>query len=252
MSGREHTALGEVATSTLPGRVALGITRGLHRKRWRYLDPNEDTVAARVASASTLLVVADAHNGHTAADVAVTYLLDHIHQDAALSDLDQTRLVELFHGVNEAVLSVTRGRADARADSRTTLVLAVLGPPDAAGGRDLVYGALGDSSLILAGRDGGSELTVPHHQFVGAPMSRYEVAGRLQHGRVQLPAGTWTVVISDGFTEFVGRSAAAGVVAEHLPDDGTPERFVRALIDQAGAAGAGDNVAVAVAGPQEV
>src|SRR4051812_22630629 len=55
--GADHNQLESVASTTAGPRAALAITRGRYPKAYRYVDDNEDAVAAVTgANGSTLLV----------------------------------------------------------------------------------------------------------------------------------------------------------------------------------------------------
>ncbi|CAN5412877.1 hypothetical protein BH23ACT7_BH23ACT7_11480 [soil metagenome] len=249
--GRDHTELGEVAIHAVSDDVACAITRGLRRKAYRYVDPNEDTVAAVVGPRGTLLVVADGHNGAEAADAAVTTVLERLGDDPPPADLSDAALVELFSVANDAVLHATASLRPPNAGSRTTLTMALVAAPANRPSvpRRLQWASMGDSALIIAVAGNGEELTRPQHQFVGHPMSVPEVAGKLQRGLGEIPADAWVVVVSDGFTNFVGPDRASRVVADIVATATEPATAARAIVDRAGAMGAGDNVAVAVAAP---
>src|SRR3954453_9630770 len=102
--GTDYEELGVVGSRSVGERAGLAITRGLHKKAYRYEDPNEDAVAAVAGPAATLLVRPDGHNGMTAPTLAVQAVLDHFGPSppSALSDGDW---LELFGTVNETVIA---------------------------------------------------------------------------------------------------------------------------------------------------
>jgi hypothetical protein len=103
---------------------------------------------------------------------------------------------------------------------------------------------MGDSLLATVDSSVGAMLLCePVSHFVGYPMTREEVAERLQRGLEPVADGSWVILATDGLTDFVDdvddslRGATAGA-----PDAST---VVERLITAAFAGGAGDNVAVA-------
>ncbi len=59
----------------------------------------------------------------------------------------------------------------------------------------------------------GWEFSDPRQQFVGHPISRAELAVRLQRGSFAVPAHAWVVVVSDGFSNFVDPQIADRVLS---------------------------------------
>lgn len=240
--GRQCDGYGDVVvTEPAPG-VALALTRGLHPKPYRWVDPNEDVVAAVVGPRATLLVVADAHNGALASEVAVQTVLDHVGDDPP-EDLDDKELVALFAHAGGTILAETSARADQRRESRTTLSLALIAD------HRLRWAALGDSPVLVVQAGRGQELTSDSSHFVGWPMASFQVDRVLQRGRLALADDAWVVVASDGFSNFtVAATAALGAEAV-LSQARYAADGARGLIEHAFAGGAGDNVATAVLAP---
>ena len=243
--GTDHRELDEVASATAGPRAAIAITRGRHAKAYRYLDENEDAVAALAApSGTTLLVCADGHNGATASHVAVREVL------AALGDdppptLDDDGWLDVFGRVNEAVIA-TKGVGTIHPSSNTVLLAALVT------GGEISWGAIGDGAIVLArpGPMRGRQLNKEAMRFVGQPMSRRQLKGTLQRGRSRLDAGEWVVLVTDGLSEFVAPLRPADVVPRVLAEAGSDaETAALALIETACSAGAGDNVAAAVLAP---
>lgn len=242
--GRQYDTYGDiVVTEPAPG-VALALTRGLHPKPYRWVDPNEDAVAAVVGPRATLLVVADAHNGAVAAEVAVQTVLDHVGEDPP-EDLDDAALVELFAHAGGAILAETQARADERRrESRTTLSLALVAD------HRLRWAALGDSPVLVVQARRGHELTSDSSHFVGWPMASFQVDRVLQRGRLALSDDTWVAVTSDGFSNFTPAASAALGAEAVLSGACDAADGARSLVEHAFAGGAGDNVATAVLAPR--
>jgi serine/threonine protein phosphatase PrpC len=88
-------------------------------------------------------------------------------------------------------------------------------------------------------------------RFVGYPMNRRSLKSTVSRGSQKLAPEDWVVLATDGLSEFVAPLRPADVVPRVLAtlDPPTAESAARALVDTACSAGAGDNVAVAVAAP---
>jgi serine/threonine protein phosphatase PrpC len=255
--GEDHTIYGDVAVEAVTSRIAVGITRGRLPKPYRHVDDNEDVVAAVAGDRAVLLVVADGHNGLHAPAVALQCVLDRLGGDPPAADLDDDELIDLFHAAGEAVLDRTDALPWPHRESRTTLALALVA------GSAVQWASMGDSAIFVAtvdeGRPGAGgrraasahELTQPRNHFVGWPMSPAQVAERLQRGRAELDDDAWLVLATDGFSNFTGGAPPAHVVAAVLADGEEPQTAARALIDHAGDAGAGDNIAVALLAPAQ-
>ncbi len=240
--GPQHVTYGKVDGAEVAPGVAVAISRGLHPKAYRWTDPNEDAVGAVAGPRATLLVVADAHNGALASQVAVRTVLEELADDPP-PELDDAELVALFHHVSTAVLSATRELTDEqRRESRTTLSMALVSR------RRLCWAAMGDSPVLVAEGDLGMELTRSDRTFVGWPMTASRVDRLLQRGRGTLGAQAWVALASDGFSNFC-RGPAAEAAATVLAAAPDALGAARGLVDHACTSGAGDNVAAAVAAP---
>lgn len=231
---------GAVAVVEVAPGVSLALTRGLHPKPYAWTDPNEDVVAAVVGPRATLLVVADAHNGALSAQVAVDAVLRELGDDPP-PDLADRQLVELFDRVNRSVRLATRNGPSATGQSRTTLALALVS------GGVVRWASMGDSAVYTA--DG--ELTYGENHFVGWPMSQPYVDRALQRGRATIEPGRWVALVSDGFSNFAGPDPGAVAVraVAGAGAQASASEAAQALIARAFDGGAGDNVAVAFAGP---
>ena len=69
--GEDHTELEEVAITEVTPNLAIGISRGRFPKGYPHVDPNEDAVYAATDGTTTVLVVADGHQGFDAARAAI-------------------------------------------------------------------------------------------------------------------------------------------------------------------------------------
>jgi serine/threonine protein phosphatase PrpC len=236
--GKDHVALDEVAVQSAGPRAAIAITRGRHRKSYRYTDPNEDAAVAIVGPRATLLAVADGHNGWPATEAAIRCVVDAFGDDPPPADVDEERWIDVFHRASQAVLDVS-GLPDAQhPESRTTLVVALVA------GRRLQWASFGDSAVYSVTGAAAVPLAQPQHRFVGYPMPRYMVDTFLERGTVDLPDGAWVVAASDGFVDFAHPFPTQLVANHHDPSE-----VARGLVLAACDGGAGDNVAVAVLAP---
>lgn len=243
--GTDYEELGEVGHRSVGPSAALAITRGLHQKAYRYEDPNEDAVAIVAGRDATLLVCADGHNGATAPETAVQAVLDEF-GEAPPRALDDGDWLALFGRVNDAVIA-RKGLGSAQPASNTVLIAALVS-------RELVsWAAIGDGALVLTrpGTARGQQLNREAMRFVGYPMSRRQLKQTVQRGQTPLEDGRWVVAITDGLSEFIAPMRPADVIPRVLASlsPATPAAAATALIDAAGRAGAGDNVAVAVHAP---
>jgi serine/threonine protein phosphatase PrpC len=234
--GDEHTKLGEQRVVATSDWAAAGISAGYHQKTWFYTDPNEDAVAVVAGTRATLLACADGHNGFASAREALGAILDRMYEVPAPDQLPDDDLIDLWHELGGRIRAA--GQASGQPESRTTLILAI------AGEGLLRWAAMGDSLLATVEPTGEVALLGERRShFVGFPMTREEVAERLQRGLEPVDDGTWVILASDGLTDFVDdvpdslRAATGGA-----PD---ASAAVERLIAAAFAGGAGDNVAVA-------
>ena len=243
--GRDHVELGDVATASAGPHGALALTRGLHAKTYRYEDPNEDVVAVTVGPNGTLLVCADGHNGALSSHVAVETILELVPDPPAT--LGDKAWLELFGAANDAVVS-RKGIASPQPASETVLLAALVTP-----GR-VSFAAIGDASLVTctAGADRGRQLNKEGMRFLGRPLSSRALKGNVQRGDKSLAADEWVICVTDGLSEFIAPLRPADLLPRLLagvPPEATPDAAARAIADAAGAAGAGDNVGVALVAP---
>ncbi|MGH9025366.1 MAG: protein phosphatase 2C domain-containing protein [Acidimicrobiia bacterium] len=189
---------------------------------------------------ATLLVIADGHNGFESAEAAVSHVLDVLGDDPP-AELDRKEFVQLFHDAGEAVLAVTRRLDCPNRESRTTLVVALVGD------RQLRWAAMGDSALFVAGPKRARRLDTPRSHFVGYPMTLDNVRERLPRGVFPLDGDEWVILVTDGFTDFLPGSPDTVSAATVAASSDDAAQLARDLMQRSFAHGAADNVAVAVA-----
>ncbi len=233
--GPDHTILDKTAEVMVGGRVALALTRGRHRKRYAYIDPNEDVVAAVTDSNRLMLAVADGHNGKESSVVAVQALVDLAR--AGLPDrVDSDRATDLFLRLNDRVIEAVGDPGCPNPTSRTTLAVALLVGPL------LSWASLGDSAVFARHGELTLRLDEPSRdRFLGERFSKRRMAAAMSSGTVQLGAGDHVYIASDGYTDF-----AANPLAWRGADGAPPDEIARDAVQRASDGGAGDNIAVGV------
>jgi hypothetical protein len=257
LRGREHSLLGGIA-AIAEGSAAVVLSRGGARKAYYCTDPNEDAAGFAEGEGGALLLVADGHYGHQAAEVAVEELLE-VHaprwterEFPALRESWATLAVEALAGANAAILEcVARGGPST---SRTTLALALVRPVDDL----LAYASVADSHLFRVGARDVVDLarrSAPRDFFLGSPADTPEsLAGKCTLGSESLAGTRGVVLATDGLSERgIGVEAPAAAVAEVAALAERAEAPLRALelargvVERALEAhrrhGAGDNVA---------
>lgn len=241
--GRDVTTPDEVEVVSVSPRLACGMGRGRHPKPYRYVDPNEDVVAAVDAGGVVLMVAADGHNGHEVSHAAVDAVLDRIGATPppTLSRRDAARLLD---DVNDEVRRTRDALPAPNRTGRTALVIALVARGHH-GRRTITHASLGDAVVILSGSAGVVQISRDRHAFAGDDLSLAEVAGKMDHAVTPAEDDDVVVVATDGLTNFV---PLAEVPLALRAADG-PERWAVDLVEQAYDHGAGDNVAVAVLSP---
>lgn len=244
--GDQHIEPGKIEVCSLGSGVALAISKGGAQKEYPHTDPNEDVVAAAIGERGTLLMCADGHNGFEASREAVTSVLEQVGDDPSPEDFDDASLVSLFYEAGEAVQRCTGAAGCRNRHSRATLTIAFLAPPA------LQWASMGDSSLFIVSDDDCRLLGKHESLYVGWPMAPDHVSESLRRGRENLPPRSWIVVATDGLTEFVGYEASVEALRELVQEVAPAPGLAREIVKLAFDAGAGDNVAVAVAAAGEL
>ena len=243
--GEDHEELDRIASATAGERAAVAITRGRYQKGYGYEDANEDVALAVTGTQSTLLVVADGHNGLTASHVAVQALVDAFGDDPP-PELDDRQWLDVFAVAGEQV-DEARTREGGQPASETVLVAALVTP------YRVSFAAIGDGALVLArpGTRRGRQLNREAMRFLGPPMNKRALRNTVQRGAVERAPDEWVVAVTDGLSEFVAPLRPADVVPRVLAmsREGTAEAAALAIVETACSAGAGDNVAVALSAP---
>jgi serine/threonine protein phosphatase PrpC len=233
--GDDHLSLGDRRVVALSDRCAIGLSAGDQPKVYAHMDPNEDGIAAVERTDTNLLICADGHNGVTSIHAAIDTLLEQLGSLPSPNELSDDRLVDVWLEANQRVIEA--GRSAGQPESRTTLILVL------AGDGVMRWAAMGDSLLAVVDSGGAvRRLNRARSHFVGWPMTRLEVAGRLQRGTEGLADGT-VITATDGLTDFVPDLDRA---LAHAASYDRASSTADLLLQAAFARGAGDNVAVGV------
>jgi serine/threonine protein phosphatase PrpC len=234
--GRDYPTLGLLGVARLPGVGALALSRGAEPKAYAHVDPNEDAALVLQADTGALVAIADGFNGVAASEVALRAV------ERAASELV---VPEPERFANAAIALVAAIASDlARAgDSRTCLLVSVL-----CASRCHVA-SFGDSSLFRAGSD--DPVTAANELVLGPAAGDRPLAELLRDaqflwlGGFERAHGERIAAVTDGVTNF---APDLGAIPGWLRDAPTDAAAARAIARAALGGGAGDNVAVAVAG----
>jgi serine/threonine protein phosphatase PrpC len=260
LHGRNHELLGRVAAIS-EGPCAIAISRGGASKTYHYKHPNEDAAGFAIGAGGCLVVVADAHGGRDASEIAIERLLHEAADEwtaasaeAALADWPN-RVHAAIAGVHGEILqAVARGAVQS---SRTTLAFALARPAE----DTIAIGAIGDSHAFALAADGPRDLARASDgaaAFLGDPA---DTADRLSdHCVAELHPFATTralLLVTDGLSERgIGVEFPEATIAEVanraalLQPDLRPLSAARGVVEAALEAQvhnkAGDNVASAV------
>jgi serine/threonine protein phosphatase PrpC len=243
--GADHVELDRIASASAGEHAAVAITRGRFAKLYSYEDPNEDAVAVVAGPRSTLLICADGHYGVTSSHVAVQAVLDALGDDPPPA-LDDDGWAGVFGAANDAIVAAKEG--EGRHPASDTVLMAALVTPG-----QLSFASIGDAALVVCrpGEERGRQLNREAMRFLGRPMTRRGVRNTVQRQTLALEPDQWVVAVTDGLSEFIAPLRPADVVPRVLADgrSGSVEAAAVAVVEAACAAGAGDNVAVALVAP---
>lgn len=234
--GRDYPALGPVGVAHLPGTGALALSRGLERKPYRHVDPNEDAALLLADETGVLLAVADGFNGVAASEIALRAVR------RAASDLLVPEAPR-FAAAALALFERLGRRLDPESDSRTCLLVAALC------GSRCHFATVGDSSVYRATSlevvSAGNELVLgpgfDARRLEGGPSGERAI----WHGSFERALGERIALVTDGITNFTRDLRAVSRSLAHAPTDTSA---AVAIVRDALSGGAGDNVAVVVAG----
>jgi serine/threonine protein phosphatase PrpC len=258
LRGREHTKLGVVATLA-EGPCAIALSRGGHKKTYRYRDANEDAAGFALGPEGTLLAVADGHGGHEAAELAVAKLFELFAAPwtgaGPLAPSWVERACEAIGRVHAELIGI--GATGGNPDARTTLAFALVRPAE-----DLLgFASVGDSHVFVADVEGALDLAQDAPDppaYLGTPsLASDELGSRLLIGAAALAGARAIALATDGLSEYgigvpIPEVAVADALAgaERVHPGLRALEAARALVDCALDAHrrqrSGDNVATAI------
>jgi hypothetical protein len=160
--------------------------------KWRPpLDPNEDVGAVVQGPRANLLVVADAHFGCEASELAVSCVLAALGDDPPPANLSADDLASVVYTAGVEVQSGT-GLADSpHPNSRTTLALALVTDDS------VQWATFGDSHVLVFARGETRRLDTPRAAYLGQAFELDEIRALMSHGRVPHEGGL-VLVATDG------------------------------------------------------
>lgn len=231
--GRDHEGIGLVAARTAdlgPARLEAVISRGGPAAGSK---PNEDAVLVLAEGGPALVLVADAHYGPAASELAAA-AAERVYSGTAWRGLGEPQLREVLLRMVRASQAAI---AQEGGDSETTLLLGLLSSGV------LYWGNVGDSYLYRfpAGR-GAAVLNTPTRIWLGARLG-VPVHEVTQLGRCSVEPGTRVLLATDGIPEPIRGVLAFGPPRIRAVLDGGGERplegLARAALEYAGE----DNIA---------
>ena len=214
--GVDHTELGEIELVELTADLAVGISCGRFPKGYPHAEPNEDAVFAATDGRTTILAVADGHNGSWASHTAIDAIASASEPSIGEPDVLDRLLREV--GVR---------MESPQDDSETALGLLVV----TSSGVEVAQ--FGDTAFLHAHED-GAEVRVGTADFLRRGDSPDRSSPQHMSGLLGL--------VTDGVTSFIP-STMSHVYARH--DGETAADYARRLVEEAFDGGAGDNIAVA-------
>ena len=261
--GRRHVELDAIGI-VAEGRAAISLCRGGAPKTYDHTDPNEDAVCFAEGEGGHLVAVADGHDGFSASERALQYLLEVPAEIWTAAEAPfgceqawRQAAYAAVAGANHAILEEAAERH--LPPARTTLSLALVRPEQGL----LIHASMGDSHIFRAAGDeirdlGWSTQPGQRSHYLGyAPMGRDPESDKCLIGSHPLDEISALLLVTDGLSERgIGvpdpRSAVREALAEvsELPPELRPLHACKRLTETSLAAHrsnrAGDNVACAL------
>jgi serine/threonine protein phosphatase PrpC len=256
LRGRDHTGGGRIA-AIAEGHAAVALSRGGAPKAYAHKDPNEDGAAFARGDGGDLLVVADAHAGHEAAEIAVDLLIERFAPEWTASS---SPLLPWPEGARRAAgqahaAILDRAARGGNLESRTTLAFALVRPRE----DWLAWASVGDSHVFRVDAAETAELPPPGQEpvhFLGSPSRTLETL-EIRIDSQPLGATRALVLATDGLSEHgIGVDSPHAAVSAAVAHAELAKPELRALVaarhllEQALAAHrrhhAGDHVATAL------
>ena len=230
--GRDHTELGDIATRAVTSNLAIGIARGRFPKGYPHIDLNEDAVFATTDGRTTILAVADAHNGFDAAVIAISAIAEAVASTMASAPRDIVRL--LVDAAGRGVASTIPDLGAPRNKSRTALSIAAIRD------RRIAATTIGDTACYIATRRRARRIGTDT-DYLGPNTDLSAI--QIEETSPTVPSSV--VVASDGLADFAVNARRTLRAATKLPALDGVEHLIRAAFS----GGAGDNVAIAASWP---
>ncbi len=227
--GEDHTELEEVAITEVAPNLAIGISRGRFPKGYPHVDPNEDAAYAATDGTTTVLVVADGHQGFDAARAATSAIADTAPGviDAPL----EVVIRQLAGAAIAAVAEIVPTLPPPRNTSRTSLTIA------AVRGDAIAATTIGDTAGYVATRRRSKRLGTDS-EFLSSETD----PAAISVAEKKLPDRAAVILTTDGFIDFATDLKGTLRSAAQL----APPAAAELLLSESFSGGAGDNIAVAV------
>ena len=243
LNGRRHPQLGAVAVRSVSPTLGVGMTAGALTKVIPPVEPNEDAGAIVGGPRADLLVVADAHFGALAGEIAVGHVLAAIGDDPPPADLPPAELVGLVFEAGVAVRQATTVPGCPTPESATTLAFALVTETE------MQWASFGDSCIVVTCADEGRRLDTSRRAYLGQSFDAGEVEELMSHGRYERRDGDCIIVATDGLADVISPSwsTMAVLVSAYVERTYGAGAIVESLIDLALQRESADAVTVAVA-----
>lgn len=242
--GRAHGNLGAITVAALGETLAVATSAGAVAKAAAPLEPNEDAGGVVRGARADLLIVADAHHGSLASEIAVKGVTAAVGDDPSPADLSDSALEAMVYDVGLAIRDNT-SRARSYGPSRTTLAFA-LATSDL-----LQWASFGDSLVLVGDATGVAELAPRRSAYLGHGFVRAEVAAFLERGRRPRSEIEYVILATDGLWSLT-KARAESIVLNVLGRRDNAAASARGIVSGALEAGVDDAVTVAVAAPPRV
>lgn len=182
-----------------------------------------------------VLVAADGHDGADAAECSADTALAMLSQSPSARD----DLPAVLTAAGRAAWEATRAHPYPRRGSRAALALSVVR------GTTVHWATVGDVSVLAGPAVDLRRLNQLRHVYLGGPLEADHIQAVSDQGSFELGPAHWLLLATDGLLDF----ADPGDIRSALAVATGPEQATQALLQLAGAGGAGDNVGVALLGP---
>jgi len=229
--GRDYPELGPLTVVLAPEGGALALSRGREPKPYPHTDPNEDGALLVRTPEGVALAVADGYNGSAASERSLD----------AVRDAAPALIVEDDEAFERAAAELARSIAASLAalvPSRSCLLVASLRA------ERCHFASFGDSALFRAGAPG--QLNVINGLALRPSLATRKLLTPLWCGGFERAPGERIAIVSDGVTNFMQDPASLPRLLAGAANDAAA---ARSIAEAALSGGAGDNVAVAVFGP---